>query len=440
MLKKSEPLVLTGVERRRYRIHLLVAALATLGCFARPTPAQESGKVIVPLQINRPYQQPFMVAWIQFDKSSPNSSADKLKPGSIRLGNLPGGLRVAVETTTESPSAYQVKVDTDGDNDLADVSPMLINLDSSVTVNVTRKWANGNVVTLPYTLSYSRHAKGQEMQETFHWRPNYVAEGTLKIGNCEAKVKVLDANGDGVFDRRDFRSATTIYIDDGGSGEVIRLNDPRVIRHSDGRIEIPGELRRSVKRKWLKGEELIEFCGSSYTVDTIEPDGSALTLARTEVRIPKVGELLPAFVMITLDGQAIDVKSLKGTVTLLDFWASWCPPCVEKFAAVKQMVESHKGKIKVIAINVDETARLPMAHQVIKEYKLTWPHVATGQGEKDPLWKVFGSMSNNGLSIPLYVLVDAKGIINYAGSGGEDLSELHAMVKQLEQNKSIQVK
>ncbi|MGH9905750.1 MAG: hypothetical protein ACRD8U_09240 [Pyrinomonadaceae bacterium] len=53
------------------------------------------------------------------------------------------------------------------------------------------------------------------------------------------------------------------------------------------------------------------------------------------------------------------------------------------------MVESYKGKIKVLAINVDESARLPMAHQLIKENKLTWPHVATGQGEKDPMWKVF---------------------------------------------------
>lgn len=381
-----------------------------------------------------------MVAWLEFDKSNPNFSTNKLKPASIRLGNLPGGLRVAVEAIRESPNAYRVKVDTDGDNDLADESPILINLDSSTTVNVTRKWANGKVVTLPYTLSYSRHANGQEMQETFHWRPNYVAEGKLKIGNCEASVKVLDANGDSVFDRGDFRNASTIHIDDGAGGDTINLNDPRVIRHSDGRIEIPKELQRSVKRKWLKGEELIEFCEGFYVIDRIEPDGSALTLARTDMKVPRVGEALPALVLNTLGGQAIDTKSLKGTVTLLDFWASWCRPCVEEFAAVKQMVESYKGKIKVIAINVDETARLPMAHQVIKEYKLTWPQVATGQGEGDPLWKVFGSMSNNGLSVPLYVLVDSNGIIRYAGNGGEHLLELRTKVKELEQKKSVQIR
>lgn len=262
----------------------------------------------------------------------------------------------------------------------------------------------------------------------------------LKVGKCEASIEVLDANGDGVFDRGDFRNATTIHIDDGAAGDTITLNDPRVIRHSDGRIEIPEELQRSLKRKWWKGEELIEFCGSSYVIDRIESDGSALTLATTDMKVPRVGEALPALVLKTLDGKAIDTKTLKGTVTLLDFWASWCQPCVEKFADVKQMAEASKGGIKVIAINVDESDRLPLARQIVKEYELTWPQLASGQGEGDPLWKVFGSMSNNGLSVPLYVLVDRNGIISYSGNGGEHLLELRAKVKELEPNKSVPIR
>ena len=422
--------VFNRVRPVRQHVRLLAAAIATLGYFAIPAPAQESGKVIVPLQINRPYQQPFRVAWLEFDKGARDSSPDRAKAGAVRFGTLPGGLRVAVEAAAAPPDAYRVKVDTDGDNDLADETPLLMAPDSSVTVNVTRQRAKGERATLPYTLSYSRRADGRQVEETFYWQPDYVAEGKLKLGVCEASVKVLDADGDGVFDRRDFKLATTIHLDDGKAGEVVNLNDPRVIRHGDGRIEIPDELRRSARRKWLRGEEVIEFCGGHYTVDTLDPDGSALVLARTEQRVPRVGESLPALVLTTLDGQTIDMKGLKGAVTLLDFWASWCQPCVEKFPAVKRIAASHKGNLKVIAINVDESARLPTARQVIKEYELTWPHVATGRGEGDPVWKVFGSMSNNGLAIPLYVLVDADGIIRYAGNGGENLSELRAKVEE----------
>lgn len=292
------------------------------------------------------------------------------------------------------------------------------------------------MATLPYLLTFTRDAQGRE---TFYWRPGYVSEGKLKVGQCESSIQVLDVNGDGVFNRADFKSATTIHIDDGTAAGTINLNDPRVIRHADGRIEIPEDLKRAGKRKWLRGEEIIEFCGGFYLIDGIEPDGSALTLARTDMKVPRIGEALPPLVMNTLGGEPIDTRSLKGTITLLDFWASWCRPCVEKFADLKEMVAGSKGGIKVVAINVDDSDLLPQARQIASEYGLTWPQVANGQGERDPLWKMFGSMSNNGLVVPLYVLVDANGLIRYAGNGGDHLVELRARLKELEQKKSVQI-
>lgn len=419
MIRKTRALVEKPKRFHLYRI----LTLAALICNAS-TAAQEIGHVIVSLQINQPYEQPMMVSWIEFDELSSESRAGT-KRAAVRRGHLPGGLKVAVETSAE-PLRASVRVDTNGNGDLADELPLLIEVDSSVMVNVTRRWTTGKTAKLPYNLSYKRTAEGRDF---FYWRPGYAADGKLKVGKCEADIKVLDVNGDGVFDRGDFTNATTIHIDDGTAGDAINLNDPRVIRHSDGRIEIPP---KSIKRKWLKGEELIEFCEGFFLIDRIEPDGSRLTLARTKMKVPRIGETLPAFVMNTLSGESIDTKSLKGTVTLLDFWASWCRPCVEKFGDLKQILKESKGGTRVIAINVDDSEQLPQARQVIKEYELTWPQIASGRGEGDPLWKAFGSMSANGLSVPLYVLVDSNGIITYAGNGGEHLLELRAKVKELE--------
>lgn len=367
-----------------------------------------------------------MVAWIEFDQSKAIDSTKK-KIGEIRLGHLPGGLRVAVEAIAESPEAYDIRIDRNADGDLTDETPISIKQDAQVQLNISRKSTNGQSVTLPYTLSYSRHAQGGE---TFYWRPAYMARGVVQIADCQAEIKALDANGDAVFDRADFRLATTIYVDEGTRETPINLNDPRITRRSDGSIEIPAELRASIKKKWLRGEEIVQLCGGSYLIDAIKPDGSALILAKTDLIVPKVGAALPELNLTTLDGKRIDLKGIRGNLTLLDFWASWCRPCVEKFPAVKRMVESYDGRLKVIAINVDQSDRLPMARNVIKEHGLTWPHVASGQGEMDPLWKMFGSMANNGLSIPLYVLIDSKGIIRYAGNGGEDLTELRAKVEE----------
>ncbi len=131
MRRKTWALLLILKELRDHRIRSLAVALVTLACVAQPTSAQESGKVVVPLQINRPYEQRFVVAWVEFDGDSLGPGT---KRGTIRHGLLPGGLRIAIETITESPKVYSVSVDTDGDGELADESPLLLNLDSTVTV------------------------------------------------------------------------------------------------------------------------------------------------------------------------------------------------------------------------------------------------------------------------------------------------------------------
>src|SRR5688572_28192056 len=128
---------------------ILFVTLCTFNLYSRSqnnSPAAEQpGKIIVPLQINHPYEQSMMVAWVEFDELSTEARPAGTKPGSVRHGRLPGGLRVAVESNAESPRTYLVRVDTNGDGNLIDESPLLLNLDSKVTVNVTRRWANSKM-------------------------------------------------------------------------------------------------------------------------------------------------------------------------------------------------------------------------------------------------------------------------------------------------------
>jgi thiol-disulfide isomerase/thioredoxin len=229
----------------------------------------------------------------------------------------------------------------------------------------------------------------------------------LTVNNCEALVAALDLNGDGVFDKADFAAGTSIGLD----------------RNGDGRIWGGDE--------WLKGDQIIAYCGLSFVIAGIEADGSALTLSETDLKIAKIGEPLPEVTLVTTQGKIIRPSDLKGKVVVLDFWASWCVPCVEKFGYLKQLDSELKGRVEIIAINIDEESRIPMASKIIKDRGLTWTQVITGQGAADPVWKTFGSMSGFHLmEIPLYVVVDAEGILRYAGTGGDDLSELRGKVLQ----------
>jgi thiol-disulfide isomerase/thioredoxin len=376
---------------------LLVVLVLTLTA-AAPANSQQLAKLTLGLSINE-QQESFMNSAIQFDENG---------SGRFLIGKTPGGILISKEPVNNPANAYQIRIDSDGDGDLANELPVLLTPNSSVSVKVNRKWSDGKRRILPYTISYSRDLdRNNKTREIIGWRAHYRAEGKLKFKDCESLFVALDLDGDGLFDNYDFEKGSAIGLD----------------RDGDGRVGGKGE--------WFYGSQIIEYCGSAFLVNEIKPDGSLITLTETTLRVPKMGAPLPQFSLTTSAGETVRLDELKGKMHLLDFWASWCKPCVEKFALVKQLSSEYGDRLGIIAVNVDESSRLPMARQIINDYQLKWPQVMSGQGQADPLWKTFGGLENNQLVIPLYVLVDRKGVLRYAGNGGADLAELRKMVEEV---------
>ena len=324
-------------------------------------------------------------------------------------GKAPGGVLVSAKRLDDPPNTYQIRVDADGDGSLSNESSVLLSPNSSINVRVKRPDANRS---LPYTIEYSRELdQNNRIRERISWTPHYRAEGKIKIANCEALFVVLDLNGDGRFDEQDFLQGTSIGLD---------RNDDRRVWGAE---------------EWLSGNQIIEFCGTAFLINGIEVNGSRISLNETSLRVPKFGEPVPEFSLATTEAETIQLRALKGQIHLLDFWASWCKPCVEKFALVKELTYQYRGELAIIAINVDEATRLAMARQIVKDHDLKWPQVMKGLGEADPLWKVFGSMGNNRLAIPWYVLIDPHGFLRYAGNGGEQLSEVRKAIEEIQKAK-----
>lgn len=363
---------------------------------ALPAQSQTPKTFSVPLTINE-NEPGFVNIAIEFGQKISDTA---------RLGRARGGVLVSAERLTDPPDAYQLRVDTDGDGSLTNNPTLLLLPNSSIDVRVLRRWGNEKR-ELPYTIQYSRELdRNNNIRERVSWTPHYRAEGKLKFGKCEALMVASDLNGDGLFDQQDFAQGTSIGLD----------------RNSDGRIW--------GKEEWLTGNQIIEYCGTAFLINAIAPNGSNLALAETSLRVPKLGAGLPDFSLATTTGQTINLGRLKGKMHLIDFWASWCKPCVEKFSLIKQLGAEYGKELAILAVNVDEEVRLTAAREIVKNYELPWPHVMSGKGEADPLWKTFGGMEGNRLSIPLYVLVDAKGVLRYAGNGGENLTELRHRIEE----------
>jgi len=75
--------------------------------------------------------------------------------------------------------------------------------------------------------------------------------------------------------------------------------------------------------------------------------------------IPVIGQPLPAFDLEGDGGRAIRLADLRGKVVVVNFWATWCPPCVEELPSLDRFARTYGPRgVEVVAISVDDDVKL----------------------------------------------------------------------------------
>lgn len=117
-----------------------------------------------------------------------------------------------------------------------------------------------------------------------------------------------------------------------------------------------------------------------------------------------VKQVAPDFTYTELaTGKTVKLSDLKGKPVFLNFWATWCPPCVKELPVFNAKYPEYKDKIHFIAVSIDERADEPTAFVKSKQYSMPFGHVEPS--------KVGASYQIE--AIPTSVLIDAEGnIIN----------------------------
>lgn len=130
---------------------------------------------------------------------------------------------------------------------------------------------------------------------------------------------------------------------------------------------------------------------------------------------PLTGSIAPDFTLTSLDGKSIALKSLRGKFVLLDFWASWCPPCRAENPNVVAAFEKFKGKnFTILSVSLDKDK--DKWQEAVNKDKLTWMHVSDLQGWESTVAALYGVQS-----IPANFLIDPSGKIIAADLRGDDL-------------------
>ena len=91
----------------------------------------------------------------------------------------------------------------------------------------------------------------------------------------------------------------------------------------------------------------------------------------------------------SVDGQAIDISQFKGKVVLVDFWATWCPPCREEVPNVVAAYNKyHDQGFEIVGVSLDQDKDALLAFT--KENGMVWPQYFDGKGWDNEISKGFG--------------------------------------------------
>ena len=150
---------------------------------------------------------------------------------------------------------------------------------------------------------------------------------------------------------------------------------------------------------------------------------SSLSAIYAQVPGLEKGNKAPEISLPDPNGKEISLSSLKGKLVLIDFWATWCSPCVEEqtdlarlFTKFKNLGFTNGKGFEIYGVSLD--AKKPNWENVVRSKKISWVQVSDLKFWKSPVAKTY-----NIQELPFNVLIDGKGIILAKNLHGIDLEK-----------------
>lgn len=126
---------------------------------------------------------------------------------------------------------------------------------------------------------------------------------------------------------------------------------------------------------------------------------------------PQKGFLAPDFTLETLEGETITLSDLRGRVVLVNFWATWCPPCRAEMPAFEQAFQDYeKQGFTIVAVNATAQDNLRDIATFVEEFGLSFPIALDIDGSVNEQYQI--------RSLPTSFFVSKEGIITEVVIGG----------------------
>ena len=129
------------------------------------------------------------------------------------------------------------------------------------------------------------------------------------------------------------------------------------------------------------------------------------------------------FTLKTIDGEEVSLSDFEGKVVLLDFWATWCPPCRRGVPDLVEIQKKYKDELVIIGISLDNQSTVADIEPFIEEYGINYPVVLGNQQVVND----YGNIQ----AIPTSFIIDQSGNIKQTHVGLVPKSTLVSDIEDL---------
>ncbi|GIN89234.1 thiol:disulfide interchange protein tlpA [Siminovitchia terrae] len=143
----------------------------------------------------------------------------------------------------------------------------------------------------------------------------------------------------------------------------------------------------------------------------------------------KEGEVPPDFELETLDGNSVKLSDYRGQKVMLNFWASWCPPCKAEMPHIENYykTKAKQENVEILAVNLTSVERGVNARKKVKkfieEYGLTFPVPLDESGKLGKTYQAF--------TIPTTYMIDTNGMVHTRIIGPMDEETIEKIVSEM---------
>jgi len=139
------------------------------------------------------------------------------------------------------------------------------------------------------------------------------------------------------------------------------------------------------------------------------------------IRKQLIGTPAPEFTASDMQGNPVTLAAYKGKIILMDFWATWCPPCRSDSPALEKLYRKYSDRdLMIVGISMSED-RIEV-ERFLKSHPHTFPTVLSSENSMPAAYHVS--------AIPTYVVVDRDGTVISAVEGDKGFSDLKSLLKK----------